>query len=265
LKGGTPSICWERERLIVDCHVHSDWTWPSLGGICRQGNKKDLRAFAKSIGIDKICVSSAKAIEYDFVEGNSDLLALMRELPDLIWGQCMLNPRFGELALEEFDRCVVKGGMVGLGEIYPVLPLWRADEASFFPVMEKVTKHRVPALIHADPLEAIYSLADRFPDAPIIMAHMGGGGGLQGITGPIYETKRYDNLYLDTGTSHMESNMIEEAVKVVGADRVIFGTDFPLLEPNAQIQKIRSSRISEGDRRLILGENMARLVGRRKI
>jgi predicted TIM-barrel fold metal-dependent hydrolase len=251
--------------MIVDCHAHSDWTWPSLGGIVRQGNKKDLKAYAKSLGIDRLCVSSVKAIEYDFVEGNSDLLALTKELPDLIWGQCMINPRFGDLALEEFDRCVLKGGMIGLGEIYPVLPLWRADEASFYPVMEKVTKHRVTALIHADPLEAIYSLADRYPDAFIIMAHMGGGGGLQGITGPIYEAKRYDNLYLDTGSSHFESNMIEEAVRVVGADRVLFGTDWPLLEPNAQIQKIKSSKISEEDKRLILGENMARLVRRRAV
>jgi uncharacterized protein len=251
--------------LIVDCHVHSDWTWPSFGGVVKQGNKKDLKAYAKSIGVDKLCVSSAKAIEYDFVEGNSDVLALMKELPDLVFGQCMLNPRFGEVALKEFDRCVLKGGMVALGELYPVLPLWRADEASAFPLMEKVSKHRIPSLIHADPLDAIFRLAEMFPEAPIIMAHMGGGGGLQGTTGPIYETKRYENLYLDTGSSHMESNMIEEAVRVVGSDRVIFGTDFPLLEPNAQIQKIESSRISEEDKRLILGENMMRLIKGRRL
>jgi predicted TIM-barrel fold metal-dependent hydrolase len=251
--------------MIVDCHVHSDWTWPYLGGLFRQGNKKDIAAYAKTLGVDKVCVSSVKAIEYDFVEGNSDVLALMKELPDLVLGQCFVNPRFGELALEEFERCIVKGGMIGLGEVYPVLPLWRADEASFFPVMEKVVKYRVPALIHADPLEPIYSLADRFPDASIIMAHMGGGGGLQGIMGPIYETKRRDNIYLDTCSSVVESNMIEEAVKVVGADRVLFGTDWPLLEPNAQIQKIKSSRISEEEKRMILGENMMGLIRKRAI
>jgi predicted TIM-barrel fold metal-dependent hydrolase len=155
--------------------------------------------------------------------------------------------------------------MMGV-KLYPVLPLWRADEASVFPLMEKVAKTRVPALIHPDPVEPIFNLADRFPDATIILAHMGGGGGLQGITGPIYEAKRHDNLYLDTCTSHVESNMIEEAVKVVGADRVLYGTDSVTADLSAwsvQFQKVKSAKISEEDKRLIFGENMMRLIRRK--
>src|SRR5271169_4253553 len=135
---------------------------------------------AKEFKLNKMMVSSAKAILYDFVEGNNDTLRLMRDLPDHVWGYCVLQPRFGELALREFDRCVVKGGMKGV-KLYPVLPLWAADEASIEPLMEKIARARVPSLIHPTPVEPFFSLADRFPDAPVILAHMGGGGGLQGL------------------------------------------------------------------------------------
>jgi predicted TIM-barrel fold metal-dependent hydrolase len=217
---------------------------------------------ATRIGVDKLCVSSVKAIEYDFVEGNSDLLQLMKELPNLILGYCTLQPNFGELALEEFDRCVLENGMVGV-KMYPVLPSWKADETSVFPLIEKIAKARVPALIHAEPLDALFNLADRFPDATILVAHSGTGCSLLGAPGIIHEVKRLENLYLDTATSHLEANMVEEAVRVLGADRVIYGTDYPLLEPNAQIQRVKSAKISEEDKRLILGENMMHLIGRK--
>ena len=53
---------------------------------------------------------------------------MMRDLPDLVLGYCVVNPRFGELALRELDRCIVKGGMIG-SKLYPVAPRWVADEA----------------------------------------------------------------------------------------------------------------------------------------
>lgn len=248
--------------MRVDCHVHNDCTY--LGGVIRAGDRKDLSAMAKEIRLDKMMVSSVKAIEYDFVEGNTDTLRLMKELPDLVWGYCVLHPRFGELALQDFDRCVVKGGMRGV-KLYPVLPLWAADEASIDPVMERIAKTRVPALIHPTPVEPFFRLADRFPDASLILAHMGGGGGLQGITGPIYEAKKHDNVYLDTATSHYDSNMIEEAVRVVGAERVLYGSDFPLLEPHSQMHKVEAARIKDAEKRLIMGDNMARLVARKRV
>ncbi len=224
----------------------------------------DLAAMAKEFKLNRMMVSSAKAIVYDFIEGNTDTLRLMKDLPDRVWGYCVLQPRLGELALKEFDRCVVEGGMKGV-KLYPVLPLWAADEASIEPLMEKIARARVPSLIHPTPVEPFFKLADRFPDAPLILAHMGGGGGLQGLVGPIYEAKKHDNVYLDTATSHFDSNAIEEAVKVVGADRVLHGSDFPLLEPAAQMAKVSSAKIKEEDRRLVLGDNMNRLVKGRKV
>ncbi|MDA4123161.1 MAG: amidohydrolase family protein [Thaumarchaeota archaeon] len=252
------------EPEIIDCHVHNDVYL--MGGHIKGGNRKDLPAMADRLGISKMCVSSFMALHYDFVEGNNNTLRLMRELPDRVLGYCVLNPRFGDLALNELERCIVKGGMIG-AKMYPVPPKWVADEPSAYPLMERLSKLRVPILIHADPVAPIFRLADRFPDATYLLAHMGGGGsdGLEGMYGCIHESKRHDNIYLDSTTSNVESNIIEEAVRVVGAERVLFGTDYPCIEPYAQLAKVKAAAVAEDERALILGGNIKRLIGRKRV
>lgn len=249
---------------IVDCHVHSDVYY--LGGHVKGGGKRDLSYLAEKLGASKLCVSSFMGLHYDFVEGNNNVLRLMKELPGLVQGYCVVNPRFGDMALDELDRCIAKGGMIGC-KMYPVAPKWVASEACVYPVMEKLSKFRVPILIHADPVSPIFSLADRFPDATLLLAHMGGGGsdGPEGMYGVIHESKRHDNMYLDTTTSNVESNIVEEAVRTVGPERVLFGTDFPCLEAGAQFAKVKSAAITEDARSLVLGGNMLRLIARKRV
>jgi uncharacterized protein len=248
--------------LIIDCHTHCDWR--ELGGFIRRGDKADLLGMTERMGTDKICVSSWKAINYDFVEGNNTVLELMRAAPDRILGYCVVHPRYGERALQELDRCIVKGGMIG-AKLYPVAPRWRADEASAFPIMEALAKMRVPILMHADPLQPLFNLVEHFPEATIIMAHMGGGGSPTSITAAIHESRRFENVYHDTATSLVESNMVEEAVRVVGAERVLLGTDYPVLDPFSQVAKVRSANVSEKEKEQILGLNIKRLMGRRRV
>ncbi len=252
------------EVEIIDCHVHNDVYF--MGGQIRGGSKQDLAGMAKRLGISKMCVSSFMALHYDFVEGNNNVLRLMGELPGQVLGYCVLNPRFGQLALDELERCIVKGSMIG-AKMYPVPPKWVADEPSAYPIMERLSKLRVPILIHSDPVAPIFRLADRFPDATYLLAHMGGGGsdGLEGMYGSIQEAKRHDNIYLDSTTSNIESNIVEEAVKAVGAERVLFGTDYPCIEAYGQLAKVKAAKVTEDERALILGGNMRRLVGRKRV
>lgn len=248
--------------MIIDCHTHCDWR--DLGGYINRGDGASLVAMAKRLGIDRLTVSSWKAINYSFVEGNDTVLGLMKDHPGTVQGYCVVHPRFGDLTLDEIDRCIVRGGMVG-AKLYPCTPRWRADEASAFPMFEKLSKLRVPILIHADPLDPLFSVADRFPEARLIMAHMGGGGAKENIFATIHNSRRYEHLYHDTTTSLLDSCMVEEAVRVLGPERVLFGTDFPVLDPVPQMSKVRSAAITEEQKALVLGGNMERLVseGRR--
>ncbi len=67
------------------------------------------------------------------------------------------------------------------------------------------------------------------------------------------------NVYLETCMSSLSHNAIEGGVKALGADRFLYGSDIPLLDPRNQIAKIVTSKISEEDKHKILGLNAAKL------
>ena len=68
-------------------------------------------------------------------------------------------------------------------------------------------------------------------------------------------------FYLETCSTFRTPGVIEELVDGVGADRVLFGSDMPLMDPRSQIGKIITARISDEAKQKILGGNAGRLLG----
>ena len=68
------------------------------------------------------------------------------------------------------------------------------------------------------------------------------------------------NIILDTCSSTVDMGFVERAVERLGAERIVFGSDVPLFDPWCQLEKVKSAEIDEEDKRLILGENIARIL-----
>ena len=86
---------------------------------------------------------------------------------------------------------------------------------------------------------------------------MGGAG--DWVSG-IRLAKLRDNIILDTTGTVTDSGMVEEAVDGVGPERVVYGSDMPLLDPVSQLAKVRTADIDEESKRLILGQNITRIL-----
>ncbi len=68
------------------------------------------------------------------------------------------------------------------------------------------------------------------------------------------------NLWFDSTV--FAPDLLERLVRVYGADRVLMGTDYPFdMGQGNPIDFIRSAGLSEGEQRMILGENANRLLG----
>jgi predicted TIM-barrel fold metal-dependent hydrolase len=113
----------------------------------------------------------------------------------------------------------------------------------------------------ATPLERFYELILSFPGLPVLLAHWGGGL-------PFYElmpevAKSMTNVYYDTAASPFlyTKKIYPIAREMVGVEKILFGTDFPLLLPGRYFQELEASGLSEEDREKILGLNFARLIG----
>ncbi|MBO3832138.1 MAG: amidohydrolase family protein [Candidatus Brockarchaeota archaeon] len=139
---------------------------------------------------------------------------------------------------------------------------YKCSDPVVYPVVKKAVELRVPILQHAgyltDPEAARQPnisnahdtsyLASLFPEAMIIEAHLGGGGDWEWALKILRNTR---NVYVDTSGGVIDCGMIEKAVKLLGAERLLFVTDLSMEEG---VGKILGAEISEHDRILVFGE-----------
>ena len=241
--------------MIVDAHVH-------IGKSTRLQIDVDgehLIRMADKIGLQQICCTDLTALFYDMHEGNKLLFGEMKRFPDRIIGYASLHStRFGNAALDELDRCANDYGMRGL-KIYST-PQMSIAEPATIPILEKTVKLGFPILAHATPHECEYLMA-AVPECKLMMAHAAAQPFAHGDWNrAIMAAKRFPNLYLETASSTIDTGFLETCVREVGAEKIIFGSDIPLLDPYLQLSKIRDTNIEPDQLDKILSGNILRLM-----
>jgi len=246
--------------MIIDAHVH----FPPGG---KYENLDELVETAKRYNISKLCISSLGSFDYNpsvsaFTAANRQVKFAMDQYPDYIVGFAYVNPLFTQEAMKEFKTCIEDFHMLGL-------KLWvscRCTEPVVYPLIEMAIEYEVPCLIHSWikatgnlPGESIpqdiAELAKKFPEAKIIMAHMGGDWEIG-----VKAVKDAKNVLVDTSGTICEAGMIEYAVEILGAERIVYGSDAPGTDFSSQIWKIKAAEISEEEKSLILGGNMEKIL-----
>jgi hypothetical protein len=159
-------------------------------------------------------------------------------------------------------------GMIGVKLYHQYL----YDDPILVPIVEAAARRGAVVLLHqgkcnddasraAQPLISdgthIARLAARVPEARQLCGHIGGGGDWEWT---VKALKRSPSVCVDTSGSVIDEAMVDMAVKVLTADRLLFGCD---MSWTAGIGKIRAARLSAEDRRKILGGNMQRLLAQR--
>jgi len=247
-----------RSMRIIDAHIHIPRENPSVVG--------NLVRAAERNGIGALCFSSLGTWEYEppleaCIRANGEVKWAMDEFPGKVVGLCYVNPASGEAGLREFERCVEDYGMRGL-------KLWvamRCADPSVDPFIEAAVGYGVPVLQHAWlkstgnlPHEStptdVAEMAARHPDATIIMAHVGGNWeiGAQAIKG-------CRNVLVDTCGTICDAGMIEYAVRALGAERVVYGSDN--YDFAGQVAKVLSAEIADDEKEQIMSGNIGRVMG----
>ena len=111
-------------------------------------------------------------------------------------------------------------------------------------------------------LAQIYRLVERFRDNTLVLAHWGGGLFFYHLLKR--EVKdRLRNVYFDTAASPYlyDPAVYAIAVQTVGADKILFGSDYPLLPPERYFKEMEAAGVSSRDRDMICGRNAAGLLG----
>ncbi len=245
--------------MIIDAHAHIGVSW--MGWSDRFMNVDEMIELYDQYHIDKACVNSW-SINYDPVGGNREVFEATRRYPDRLIGFAALSPYHGRKPIEkEIDKCINDYGMKGL-KLHPKGNEFYADSKMVDPVMEKAIQYHVPVLIHSDAGEYAHPnrigvLARRFPEANIIMGHMGGEAWPEGIC----MAKEYKNIYLDTTESIPFWMIIPKAIEECTDERIVWGSDTPILNIAAELALVTHAQIGEESKQKIFSGNMKKLLG----
>lgn len=204
---------------------------------------------------------------------NDYIKASMDKYPERLIGFSCFDP-FGEASIIEAQRCLEKG-FSGVGELAHYQSGFDSSAiASLAPIMELCRQKNMPVLLHANEpvgcnypgkapltLRQICSLIDTYPDNRIVLAHWGGGIFFYHLAKrKIKESLK--NVYFDTAASPFlyEPAIYNIAVQIIGKDKILFGSDFPLLMPGRYFKELEISGLAGEEIENICGNNAARLL-----
>ncbi|RLE53176.1 MAG: amidohydrolase [Candidatus Methanomethylicota archaeon] len=244
---GISAMSKQKRLTIVDSHVHLGF----YAGFNVKLSAKELVKLMNKHGIISSLVSSLP---------NRLTFKAVKNHPGRIYGLIWVNPHLGKKALSLIDDAV-KAGFKGI-KMHPLLDTFLPDQDVVYPVVEHAIKHKLPILFHCGhpPWSLPWhfgNLADRYPDATIILGHMGHGH-IVYINGAIEVAKKHENILLETSAMPMPSK-IKEAAEVVGADRILYGSDAPFGHPAVEILKVKVSGLNERELNMVLSENAVKV------
>lgn len=277
--------------MIIDCHTHIFPEWirenrdaffgpePAFRLLYESPKSKmagtsDIIAAMDKDGVDRSVVFGFPWQNLDTAKRHNDyILSATHKYPDRLSGFCCVDPH-SKGAVDEVARCL-DAGLNGVGELAfygsgfseDIIDKLTAIMALCLERWAPVMFHTNECVGHAYPGKApislgeIYGLAKAFPENRIILAHWGGGVFFFNLLKKeVRET--LTNVYFDTAASPFlyDADIYPIAVHLAGPDKVLFGSDFPLIRPARYFREIKASGLPETDFQQICGENCRRLL-----
>jgi len=224
-------------------------------------------------GIDKSVVFGFPWRSLNFARQNNDyVIEAVNRYPDRLIGMCCLDPT-DDGSVTETQRCL-DAGLRGLGELaFYDQGLDRSVIERLKPHMDLCRQADHPLLLHTNEpigyaypgkapmnLPQIYSFIKAFPKNKIILAHWGGGILFFHLLKK--EVKdALQNVYFDTAASIYlyDERMWRAAVDVIGSQKILLGSDYPLLPPRRYIRQMQQVGLDAQAVADICGNNARRL------
>ena len=241
--------------MIIDFHTHLGRGEPDADELQRDLPPSRLIGVMDEAGVDKAVCFPVTYRNYRWAI--TEIAEAVQAHPSRLIGFARVGDT--EDAPEILRWAVLDLGMRGL-KLHHGCDRIDPTSANLHRVMVGAEELGIPVIFDCfgERARLVIPLAERYR-CPIVLGHMGGLWNVTWIDTCIEAARRYPHVYLET-SSVLLFGKIERAVKEVGSERILFGTDGPPIHPRPELEKIRCLHISEEDKANILGGNAARLL-----
>ena len=226
-------------------------------------------------GVDVSVIFGFPWENLDTARDNNDAVAdAVSRYPKRLVGFACFDPAT-KGAEAEAERCL-DAGLSGIGELaFYESGIGETALDRLSPVMDLCRERDVPVMVHTNEpvghvypgktpntLAEIYRLVKRFSDNRIILAHWGAGLFFYNLLKKEV-AESLQNVWIDTAASPFlyRPEIYPLAAKLLGVEKILFGTDFPLLKAGRYFSDIEAAGVADEDRKKILGENARALLG----
>jgi predicted TIM-barrel fold metal-dependent hydrolase len=229
--------------------------------------------------MDKFSISKAVVFGFPwqdqelFRENNDAVLEFASRKPERIIPFATLGLDNADAACVEVERSL-KSGFRGIGELSMYENGW--DKASIGTLNDCVriaSSYRVPVMLHVNEpvghnypgkvfvdFNELLATIGKFPDVDFILAHLGGGIFFYSLMPEIAAILK--NTYVDTAATPYiyDSRIFDISVNLMWEDRVLFGSDYPLLGLERYLREFEKSSMTDAQKNKILGQNAMGLL-----
>ena len=239
----------------------------------RFATAEEIVAHMEEVGIQRSVVFGFSFRDMGLCQYVNDyVIEKVKQYPDALLGFISVVPGHSQ-AVYEIERCY-QAGLRGIGELFPAGQPFEISDLKDTKLFAECCMHYdLPVIVHVnEPIghdyagktstsfKEIESFVTHHPNLKIILAHFGGGIFLYEMMKEVKE--KFKNVYYDHAASiFLYQPNIYGVMREVGVlDKLLFGSDFPLLSPARYEKSIAMSGLTLEEKKAFLGENAKRLL-----
>lgn len=258
----TDSHCHIYPEKIADRAVAGTNNFYGERSVCR-GTVGDLLSEGGKAGIDRFLVQSVATSPKQVNSINEFIAAEVAEHPETLIGFGTLHPDSADIRGD--IRHLMSLGLRGV-KLHPDIQAFKIDDYRCLKIYEICEEMQLPILMHTGDRRYDYSNPNRllpvleiYTGLTVIGAHLGGWS--------IWEeaSRAYaglPNFYVDCSSSfpYLNKDTTREIIRRYGAEKVLFGTDYPMWSPEKEIETFFSLGLDENEIKCILNSNIQKLL-----
>ena len=227
------------------------------------GNVATLIKQCESSGVEKCLVTSVATTPHHAQSINTFISYEVKLHPDRFIGLGSLHP--DSKTLPEDVEHLIELGLKGV-KLHPDIQNFKVDDPKVLKIFELCEKNNLPILLHTGDCrfdnsnpDRVAGVLDKFPKLTIIGAHFGGWSVWEEATEKL---SGYKNFYVDTCSSFyaLKKETAKRLIEAYGADKVIFGTDFPMWRQKDELEYLFDLGLSEKELEDILHNNILKIL-----
>ncbi len=245
-----PCLTGQSRQLVIDAHCHAGLGQTMNAPYTTRNNVDVTLRHMEEAGIDRTVIFPI--INPTYEKANQEIAEICGRYPGKFIGFAKHDPETEQGRIASMLRHEV--GSLGLKGL-------KLHKLPTREILDAVAELNIPILYHPKQVSMFYMIAAEYPRVTFIMAHLGSFHSVEWAWHyeAIAIAQRYPNVYLET-SAVVAQHFLEMAVRELGPDRVIFGSDGPDSDSRLELYKIKLLKLPPADEAKVLGGNIQRLL-----